>query len=328
MHQTSLIISSLPSSRDYLLRLVDCSQLFPRILCAQNEQEAIELLKNEEIDVIFLDWQPPGVEGLSCLSGTLRDREEWCDIPLILFSPDQQRDAEILALQRGASDCLDYGITVRELSARLNPHMTHKHRADELRAENSQLAKLAISDRLTGLYNRSYFDVVLEFEGTRCQRNGSVLSLLMITIDDFSRLEMNFGHRAIDRLLRLAGDVIQVSADESCIPCRFNHQDFAVLLPDTPTPVAFQLAGQVRKEIMIQGPKKPVSHFSLSLSMGISCQTGKGLNDPMVLVDEAYCAVENARRQGLGRTEIFHHNPRIMTLTGQTLDLDQPQGHA
>jgi len=328
MPQTSMIISSLSSSRDYLLRLVDCTRIFSRILCVRNNQEAVKLLQTEEIDTIFLDWQPPEVEQLNSLAEVLGDREEWCDIPLLLFTPDPQRDAEILALQKGAGDCFDYGITARELGARLHHHLAHKQRTDELRAENSQLAKLAISDRLTGLYNRSYFDVVLEFEAARCQRHGSVLSLLIITIDSFNWLENNFGHRVGDSLLRLAGDVIQVTARKSDIPCRFNHQDFAIILPDTPTPDAFLLAERIRREIMINGPKKPLSHFTLSLSMGISGHAGNGIIDPRNLVDEAYCAVETGRRHGAGRTEIFHHDPQILTRNGHRLDIEHPQGHA
>jgi len=328
MSQTSMIISSLPSSRDYLLRLVDCAQLFPRIHCVRDPQEAENLLENEDIDVIFLDWQPPGMGNLNSVANMLRDRDEWCDIPLILFSADELSGMEINALQQGASDCLGYDITARELAARLHPHLSHKQRADTLRAENSQLTKLAISDRLTGLYNRSYLDVVLEFETARCQRHGAVLSLLMVTIDSFGWLENNYGHQAGDRLLRLAGDVIQSVARKGDIPCRFNHQDFAVILPDTSTPEAYRIAELIRKELAERGPKKPISQFTLSLSMGISGQAGEGMLDPPNLIDEAYCAVETGRRHGAGRTEIFHHNPQLLTPSGHRLDIDLPQGHA
>lgn len=326
--QTSLIISALPASRDYLLRLVDCAQIFPRTLCVRDPDEALNLLEEDPVDIIFFDWEPPGLTDLDGLTEKLHSRDEWRDIPLILFTSDQRRDMEIKALQHGACDCLSYGITARELNARLSPHLSHKQRADTLREENNQLAKLAITDRLTGLYNRAYFDVVLEFETARNQRCGSVLSLLMITIDQFGWLDENYGHKASDSLLRMIGDIIHAETRHSDIPCRFNHQDFAIILPDTPTPEAYTLAEKIRREIAERGPKKPLSHFTLSISMGISGDTGQGDSKLYDLIDEAYCAVETGRRHGAGRTEIFCQNLEIFTPYGDRVDLEHPQGNA
>jgi len=328
MPETAMIISPMPSSRDYLLRLVDCTRLFGHIICVCSEGEATQLLQNEDIDAIFLDWHPPELAGLTRLAEDLMEREDWCDIPLILFSPDQQQDVEIQALQKGASDCFDYGITARELGARMQHHLAHKQRTDTLRSENNQLAKLAISDRLTRLYNRSYFAVVLEFEATRCQRHGSVLSLLLITIDSFNWLENNYGHRAGENLVRLVADIIGGSTRKNDIPCRFNHQDFAVILPDTTTPDAYRLAEEIRREALARGPKKPLSHFNLSLSMGISGHSGRGRINAVRLIDEAYCAVETGRRLGAGRTEIFHHPEQSISLDVPRLEIERPQGHA
>lgn len=324
----SLIISEYPTSRDYLLELVDCAKLFPQVSCVRNSREALEVLREQPVQVIFFDWDARTKKEFKALAGELHNRDEWCDIPLIIFTTEGDKETELFALEHGASDCLRYGTTSRELAVRLSPHLNHKKRADALREENTQLAKLAISDRLTNLYNRSYFDLILEFEAVRSRRQGTKLSLLVVTIDRLSQLIERYGHSTGDSLLRLVGDVIDDTVRQSDIPCRFSHQEFAIILPDTGAPDAYTLAERIRKEVSRRGPKPPVNPFQLSVSIGISGTVVASAVDPARLIDEAFCAVGVGRRQGSNRTEIFCQTTQVRTLEGYSLDLDTPQGHA
>lgn len=325
---TALLISNQPASRDYLLNLVECAKLFPQTACARDSQESLTVLREQEIDVIFYDWQPPDLSEVSDLVEHLHEHDEWFDIPLILFTPRQQTEAEVLALKHGACDCLGYSITAQQLAARLNPHLAHKKRADALREENSQLAKLAITDRLTGLHNRSYFDLIFDFEASRSQRQGTVLSLLVLAIDQYSTVVDQYGHGSGDNLLRMVSDVVHGTLRQSDIACRFSHQEFAVILPDTAVPAAYCLSERIRKEICRQGPKPPMAPFSITVSIGISGTVVASSIDPSRLVDEAFCAVEAGQRNGANRTEIFCHHGRTEAWEVHNLDLELPQGHA
>ncbi len=326
--RAAAILSDRAASRDYLLRLLDCTGLFHQIHCAGSLNGIEAVLDEHPVDALFLDWQPPNPEPIADLADCLDNRDDWRDIPLLVFTAETKRETVICAFLSGASDCLGYGTPAADLRARLYPHINRKLRIDALREENNQLARLAISDPLTGLYNRNYFDVALQFETARCQRNGSLLSLLVIVIDRFGWLHTNFGYKAGDRVLGLVGSVIGDVVRRSDIPCRFNHQDFAVILPDTTAPEAYRLAERIRNELDRRQPHHPMDRFSVTLSMGISGVAGAGSFAPINLIDEAYCAVENSRRFGTGRTEIFNHNLEIISEEGSRPDLEHPQGNA
>ncbi|TYO96650.1 diguanylate cyclase (GGDEF)-like protein [Geothermobacter ehrlichii] len=326
--RTAVILSDRAASRDYLLRLLDCTGIFHQIHCAADLNGIEAILDEHAVDALFFDWQPPDPESIAELAACLDEQDDWRDIPLLVFTAETSRETAICAFLNGASDCLGYSIPAADLRARLYPHLNRKLRIDSLREENNQLARLAISDPLTGLYNRNYFDVALQFETARCQRNGSLLSLLVIVIDRFNWLHANFGYKAGDRVLGLVGGVIGDVVRRSDIPCRFNHQDFAVIMPETTAPEAYGLAERIRDELNHRQPRHPLDRFSVTLSMGISSISGAGTFAPANLIEEAYCAVETGRRFGAGRTEIFSHNLEIFTEDGFRLDLEHPQGNA
>ncbi|GAB4167927.1 MAG: hypothetical protein Tsb0017_23920 [Geothermobacteraceae bacterium] len=327
--RAALLLAGNGVSRAYLLRLIDATGLFQQIHCAPGREEARALLREEEIDAIFFDWDAPHLDSsLQQLADMLAETEEWRDIPLLVLTTETERETCLAAFLAGACDCLGYGIPAADLRSRLFPHLSRKLRIDALREENDQLAKLAISDGLTGLYNRNYFDVALQFEVSRCQRYGHPLSLLVITIDRFPWLNDHFGYRAGDKVLTLVGDAIRDVVRDADIPCRFNHQDFAIVLPDTAAPDAYQLAERLRNELEERQPRHPFNRFHLSLSMGISGLCGTSNITPANLIEEAYCAIETGRRFGAGRTEIFSHNMEVVGENGQSLDLDHPVGNA
>ncbi len=328
--RAALLVTDNGVSRAYLLRLLDATGLFQQIFCAAGMDETRRLLGEEEIDAIFFDWYAPCSSGdtLQHLTDLMAETETWRDIPLLVLTTEVERELTLTAYLAGASDCLGYGIPPADLRARLFPHLSRKLRIDALREENDQLAKLAISDGLTGLYNRNYFDVALQFEISRCQRYSHPLSLLVVTIDRFAWLNDTFGFRNGDRVLTLVGDSIRDVVRETDIPCRFNHQDFVVILPETATPQAYSLAERLRSELEERQPNHPLSRFRISLSMGISGLCGVGSTNPSDLIEEAYCAVETGRRFGAGRTEIFSHNLEVVGENGQSLDLDHPVGNA
>jgi len=324
----ALIISHHHESRNHLLQLVECTKLFPEIHCVRNSKGALNILDEKQIDVIFYDWQPPELGEINELVGQINKRDDWYDIPLIVFTARKKKDVELLALQLGASDCFGYGVSSKELSVRTYPHLSHKKRTDSLREENRQLAKLAITDRLTGLYNRSYFDLMLEFEGARCRRQKNVLSIMLLAIDPFDMVVTRFGPAAGDNLLCLVAEVIHSSTRQVDIACRFSHAEFAIILADTSSPESYRLAERIRKEVVLRGPKPPLSSFQTTVSIGISGSLIESGLDATRLVAEAFCAIETGKRHGANRTEIFCQATRVKSTDGQLIDLDHPQGCA
>ncbi|HHB92507.1 MAG TPA: GGDEF domain-containing protein [Thioploca sp.] len=114
--------------------------------------------------------------------------------------------------------------------------------------EHERLIKLATTDELTNLYTRSYFDTRLQEEFTRVHRHGGVVSLLMIDVDSFKRVNDLYGYKEGNRALQEIAKIIDSSIrKEIDIPCRYAGTQFMLLLPNTDVDGAFILAERIRQ---------------------------------------------------------------------------------
>jgi len=127
---------------------------------------------------------------------------------------------------------------------------TIRHREEELR-------KLVTMDNLTALYNRAYFFFRLNSELQRAKRYNRPLSLLIMDIDNFKRVNDQYGHLIGDQLLRAVSSTIRSNIRYSTgkaryeldIPCRYGGDEFAIIFPETGTAQATVAADRIRKEI-------------------------------------------------------------------------------
>ena len=103
----------------------------------------------------------------------------------------------------------------------------------ELRAARRKMSDMAMRDELTGLYNRRYFMEALERERARAERHGQDLSLCMMDLDSFKRVNDKLGKTAGDLLLADVGRIIMEWSRRTDVPCRFGGEEFAVILPET-----------------------------------------------------------------------------------------------
>jgi len=119
----------------------------------------------------------------------------------------------------------------------------------------------AITDGLTGLYNHAYFLQALKREVQRSRRHGLQLSVAMLDLDDFKRLNDTRGHLEGDRVLVKTANLIQKSLREIDIAARYGGEEFAVILPDTPRIGAYVVADRIRAIVEQQFLRR---HISLS----------------------------------------------------------------
>jgi diguanylate cyclase (GGDEF)-like protein len=112
-----------------------------------------------------------------------------------------------------------------------------------------QTEKLAMVDSLTGIFNRHYFDVSLKKEIKRALRYGKHLSLLMIDLDDFKKINDRNGHLFGDEVLKGFANILRSISREEDIPCRYGGEEFVVILPETKTDGALAYAERLRSEM-------------------------------------------------------------------------------
>jgi diguanylate cyclase (GGDEF)-like protein len=131
--------------------------------------------------------------------------------------------------------------------------------------------KNAITDGLTGLYNRQFFDVSLRRELKRSRRYGLAFSLVMLDLDDFKAVNDAYGHVVGDQALTVCSNVIKASVREIDVACRYGGEEFALILPETSRTGAYIVSERIRADVKELFDRTPLgeSRVSLSVSGGI-----------------------------------------------------------
>lgn len=298
MNNVAMIIS--PSSRgaSEITRTVMATGLFLNVIhCATNQQTGAAL--EQRIDVICCPYPGKGSD-LSSLFLKLRERDEWRDIPLLLFAPNNLHDNRIKALELGASDCLSLDLPCREITVQIGWHLKNKHRIELLRRSEASLARKAVTDGLTGVFNRSYFDADLEQKITLAHRTGRPLTLLLADLDHFKTINDTHGHLAGDQALQGFADLLKNSGRKSDVVCRYGGEEFAVILPECDSDQAFLAAERLREKVA-----EFDFGFPLTVSIGLAATTVNCRYSPTQLLEHADLALYSAKERGRNRTEIF-----------------------
>lgn len=180
------------------------------------------------------------------------------------------------------------------------------HDISEERRLEEELRVLASTDHLTGALNRRAFQLAFKSEIARCRRYGVPLSLIMLDLDHFKRVNDTYGHQAGDAVLREASNLIRSSLRDSDIFCRFGGEEFALLLPHTGMDEGTVLAERLRYAIA----EKPVDVGSamvpITTSVGIAdlLSPTDSIDTMMRRADEAlYAAKAGGRNQTVSASQ-------------------------
>jgi len=161
--------------------------------------------------------------------------------------------------------------------------------------------QLAITDGLTGVYNRAYFQRQLEAEFRRAPRFGYPISLILIDVDHFKAFNDAHGHLLGDQALRAVAQILRESTRETDVVARYGGEEFAVILPETATEQALEVAERIRANISGHTfwgrGQTPVN---VTASIGV---VGKQASEtrPESLVDLADTALYHAKHSGRDR---------------------------
>lgn len=165
----------------------------------------------------------------------------------------------------------------------------------------------AIKDQRTGLYNHSYFEILLEAELKKAKQNDGVFSLAMIDIDDFKKFNDQFGHLNGDLLLSYLGNFLKKECEPvEAVPARFGGEEFTILMPGYNETKASAFVNQLRKKLN-DTPYDGVEIFPLaclSFSAGIAGYR-PDIHDKSQLVDLADQAMYYAKKQGKNHVHVY-----------------------
>jgi diguanylate cyclase (GGDEF)-like protein len=176
-----------------------------------------------------------------------------------------------------------------------------KHLQERLRDAQRRLEEQSVTDALTGLKNRRFFDERLHEEFRRAQRYGDTLSLIMIDLDHFKAVNDEHGHAAGDAVLRDLAECAVRMLRQQDLFARFGGEEFVVLVPETDAEGACIVAERLRKVTKGRIVQVGDRRIAYDFSAGVATLRAEdaGVDATIKRADEALYA---AKRGGRGRT--------------------------
>ncbi|MDE2439696.1 MAG: diguanylate cyclase [Betaproteobacteria bacterium] len=203
----------------------------------------------------------------------------------------------ILGIARNISERKAAEQALRESNRQLHA------RIEEIGRLQVALQELAVRDSLTGLYNRRYLDETLDREVSRARREGNPLSLVMIDIDYFKRVNDTYGHQVGDEVLRTLAATLSTDIRAEDVACRYGGEEFLILLPNMPLETAILRAEAWRAAVERLSIAHGNFELTFTISLGVSAYPDQG-KTPDDLTRCADQALYQAKHEGRNRVSM------------------------
>ena len=255
------------------------------------------------LDLIIISLALQDTDGLR-LCTQFRSIEETRQVPLLILVEDtaEEMGRLVKALDLGVNDYLIRPVDQNELKARCATQIRRKRYEDHLRASYHLSMELAVTDSLTGLYNRRYLQTHLDNMIERAQHEGKPISVMMMDIDHFKAVNDTHGHSAGDAVLKEFAGRVQRCIRGMDLAARHGGEEFVVVMPDTDLEHASGVAERLREMVA-----ESAMHYAeentdipVTVSIGVAGIVGPagGADDLLRLADEAlYQAKNNGRNR-------------------------------
>jgi len=265
------------------------------------ESEALKAAETGAFDVVIISLSLEDIDGLRVAS-QLRSRPATRMVPILVLIEDGDLERLAKALDLGVTDYVMAPVDRNELIARVRMQVRRKHYQDRLRSDIETSVSMATLDELTRLHNRRYLMTYFAREFERARVNIKPLSLLVLDVDHFKKVNDSHGHVAGDVVLvELARRMLQLTRSTD-LSARYGGEEFVVVMPETDLAVASIVAERLRQGIgatpFPAGRDAPP--LPITVSIGIAALM-PGTETPEDLFRAADEALFRAKREGRDR---------------------------
>lgn len=266
-----------------------------QIIGTTRGSEAVEMAAQHQPATILLDLDMPDMDGFEVLRG-LKDNALTNAVPVIILSAKSTSEDKVTAFDLGATDYVTKPFDLAELRARLRAAMRLDHL---LRL----LAERADVDGLTGLGNRAAFDKRWKEKVAEATRYALPLSLALLDVDFFKRINDTYGHPAGDQVLVSLAQLLQRECRVPDIACRYGGEEFALIMPSTSALDAEVVCERVRSALArVVWPRHPDATVTVSVGLVGTSGGPPGAITPEHWLEAADRNLYAAKRSGRNRT--------------------------
>ncbi|MCL2183759.1 MAG: diguanylate cyclase [Chitinispirillia bacterium] len=273
-----------------------------RLFIAKCGQSAVKVAHENLPDLILLDIIMPGMNGLEVLAA-LKQSKTTAGIPVIFITGQDSKETEIKGLNMGAVDYITKPFHNVIVEARVSTNMKI---VEQMRI----IRHMGITDELTGLPNRRYFNEQLTREWGRTIRETLPISMLMIDVDKFKIYNDTYGHPQGDTLLQAIAGIFKRSLKRPAdFVARWGGEEFILLMPNTGADGAADVAERIRKnveEMIIPCPNGEPT--GTTVSIGVNSERPETNQPSDAFISKADRALYTAKESGRNRVCVYHEN--------------------
>ncbi len=293
-----LIVDDRPASYE---RIATMLQIEHDVEIESDPNQALFHAADGNYDLLIVSLSLGNYDALR-LCSQVRSLDRTRNLPILAITDADDHQRMLRGLEIGVNDFLIRPIDKNELLARVRTQVRRRRYTERLRDNVQMSIEMAITDALTGLFNRRYMESHLGTLVEQAASRGKPLSALVIDIDYFKAINDTHGHDAGDDVLRDFALRIKRSIRGIDLACRYGGEEFVIIMPETDMAVAAMVAERLRRRIAAEpfAINAGARTIPVTISIGIAGLRGRD-DSAAAMLKRADQALYRAKRDGRNR---------------------------
>lgn len=238
------------------------------VTAVRSGEQGVMIAQQQDFDLIVVSLNLANEDGL-WLCSHLRANERTRSVPILIVAEETDMQRIVRGLEIGAHDYILRPVDRNELLARVRTQLRHKRYHDRLKVNYETSLSMALTDSLTGLYNRRYLAVHLDKLLKKNLESKKALCIVVLDIDHFKTINDTHGHAAGDEVLKIFAQRVTKNLRGFDLVVRLGGEEFVIVLPDVGLERSIHIVERVRRDICGRPFEIPgVGNINVSTSVG------------------------------------------------------------
>ncbi len=298
-----------------------------QVKSVSNFKELEDTIKEFKPDIFLIDFYIGNERGDKVIRN-IKDIPDFIETPTVIISGSENKDDIIASLEAGANDFIKKPFFIEELIARISAQLRIKYIYDELlehlkkeeeltrklsdtleeiRIKNEKISVMnkmlkmqVITDPLTEVFNRRYLFEIFKREIARAKRYNEPLSVIMMDIDHFKKINDTYGHMIGDKILKGIAKVIKERIRTSDIIARYGGEEFVIVLTNANLEIAQKIAEDLRQKVENIVFKIEEKSIKATISLGVAqLKEDDDVDTLLIRADENLYTAKNRGRNAV-----------------------------